>query len=221
MDIVPPDLRPAVMKNLEETILVKNAGHIDAGMHGTYFLLKYLMEQDRNDLIYQMVSKRDYPSWGYMLDQGATTIWEDWSGMSHIHDTLISVGSWFIQGIGGIRIDETSPGFRHFLIKPAVVGDLTFARASYRSPYGTIVSDWRLERGRLHLNVSVPPGATARVYVPTSKPADVTEGQGPAAQSPGVRAVAPENNKAVFEVLSGDYAFEAPLVLAPGRSPGP
>ena len=94
---------------------MKNSGHIDAGMHGTYFLLKYLMEQDRNDLIYEMVSKRDYPSWGYMLDHGATTIWEDWSGtMSHIHDTLISVGSWFIQGIGGIRIDEKSPGFPAF-----------------------------------------------------------------------------------------------------------
>ena len=201
---------------------MKNSGHIDAGMHGTYFLLKYLMEQDRNDLIYQMVSKRDYPSWGYMLDQGATTIWEDWSGgMSHIHDTLISVGSWFIQGMGGIRIDEKSPGFRHFFIKPGVVGDLTFARARYRSPYGTIVSNWRLERGVLHLDVTVPPGTTATVHVPTSKPAAVTEGRRPAAQSPGVRAdgVGVEKGKAVFEVDSGEYAFEAPLVPAPGRSP--
>jgi alpha-L-rhamnosidase len=217
VNIVPPDLRPAVMQNLEETILVKNSGHIDGGMHGTYFLLKYLMEQDRNDLIYQMVSKRDYPSWGFMLDQGATTIWEDWSGsMSHLHDTLISVGSWFIQGIGGIRIDEKSPGFRHFLIKPGVVGDLTFARARYRSPYGTIASNWRLDRGVLHLDVTVPPGTTATVHVPTTRPAAVTEGQRPAAQSPGVRAVGVEQGKAVFEVDSGEYAFEAPLVPAPG-----
>ena len=209
--IVPSELRPAVMKNLEETILVKDSGHIDAGMHGTYFLLKYLMEQDRNDLIDQMVSKRDYPSWGYMLDRGATTIWEDWSGsMSHIHDTLISVGAWFLQGIGGIRIDEKSPGFRHFFIKPGVVGDLTFARApaiDRRTGPSSATGGWS---GKIHLKVSVPPGATARVYVPTSTPTDVTEGQGPAGQAPGVRAVAPENNKAVFEVLSGDYAFEAP-----------
>ena len=126
---------------------MKNTGHIDAGMHGMYFLLKFLMEEDRNDLIYDMASKTDYPSWGYMLEQGATTIWENWSGGSHIHDTLISIGSWFIQGIGGIRIDEKSPGFRHFLIKPAVVGDLTFARTRYRSPYGPIVSNWRMENG--------------------------------------------------------------------------
>lgn len=216
VDIVPADLRSAVAKNLEQTILVKNSGHIDAGMHGLYFLLKYLMEQDRNDLIYQMVSKRDYPSWGYMLDHGATTIWEDWAGsMSHIHDTLISVGSWFIQGIGGIRIDEKSPGFRHFFIKPGIVGDLTFARARYRSPYGTITSNWRLQNGTLHLDVTVPPGTTATVYLPTDNPGAVTEGQHPAAQSPGVRAVGAEKGKALFEVDSGEYAFEVPMVLAP------
>ena len=162
--IVPPDLRPAVMQNLEETILVKNSGHIDAGMHGTYFLLKYLMEQDRNDLIYQMVSKRDYPSWGYMLDQGATTIWEDWSGsMSHIHDTLISVGSWFIQGIGGIRIDEKSPGFRHFLVKPGIVGDLTFAHARISFAVRDDRQQLAAGAGVLHLDVTVPPGSTATV----------------------------------------------------------
>jgi alpha-L-rhamnosidase len=166
---------------------VKDAGHIDAGMHGAYFLLKHLMEQDRNDLIYAMVSKRDYPSWGYMLDHGATTIWESWSGGSHIHDTLISVGAWFIQGIGGIRIDEQAPGFRHFFVKPAIVGDLTFARARYRSPYGAIASAWRLEKGMLRLDLTVPPGTTATVYVPTSASEAITEGRRPAALSPGVQ----------------------------------
>jgi alpha-L-rhamnosidase len=209
--LVPRDLRPAVMKNLEETILIKDKGHINAGMHGTYFLLKYLMDQDRNDVIYEMVSKRDYPSWGYMLDQGATTIWEDWSSrMSHIHDTLISVGSWFIQGLAGIRIDEQEPGFRHFFIKPGVVGDLTFVSAIYQSPYGKIVSRWRRERGMIHLNVTVPPGATATVYLPTSKPDEVTESERPAAMSIGVRPRGAEHGKAVFEIDSGDYAFDAP-----------
>jgi alpha-L-rhamnosidase len=154
-----------------------------------------------------------------MLDQGATTIWEDWSGsMSHIHDTLISVGSWFIQGIGGIRIDERSPGFRHFLIKPGVVGDVTFARARYRSPYGTIASNWRVERGVLHLGVTVPPGATATVHLPTTTAAAVTESGHPAAQSAGVKALGVEKGKAVFEVESGEYDFEAPLVPATRRS---
>ena len=146
-----------------------------------------------------------------MLDQGATTIWEDWSGsMSHIHDTLISVGSWFIQGIGGIRIDEKSPGFRHFLIKPGIVGDLTFAHASYRSPYGKIASNWRLKRGLLHMDVTVPPGSTATVYVPTTNAR--RRDRGPTARRAVAGSSSRENRegKAVFEVDSGEYAFEHP-----------
>jgi alpha-L-rhamnosidase len=209
LNVTPADLRPQVMKTLEQTILVKDQGHIDAGMHGTYFLLKYLMQQDRNDLIFTMVNQTTYPGWGDMLRQGATTIWEDWTGSdSHIHDTLISVGSWFIQGIGGIRIDEAAPGFRHFLIKPAIVGDLTFARAKYQSIHGEIASDWRIENGTLKLDVTVPPGTTATVYVPGAGPAQVTP------RSARVKAAGTRNGRAVFEVESGKYSFEAKLPAA-------
>jgi len=201
LNVTPNDLRDPLMKRLEEDILVKNQGHIDAGMHGTYFLLKYLMEQDRNDLIYTMATQTTFPSWGYMLDQGATTIWESWSGGSHIHDCLISIGSWFIEGIGGIRMDELSPGFRHYLIKPAVVGDLTFAKAKYRSVQGDIVSQWRIENGTLKLDVTVPPGTTATVYVP---------GTGPVLSAPrGARASGMRNGRAVYEVEAGQHSFSA------------
>ena len=206
--VVPPELRPSVEKTLEETILVKDGGHINAGMHGTYFLLKYLMEADRNDLIYAMASKTDFPSWGDMLGRGATTIWENWSGGSHIHDTLISIGSWFIQGIGGIRADEKAPGFKHFWIKPGIVGDLTFARTRYRSPYGPIVSAWRRENGTLRLDVTVPPGTTATVAIPATGP--VTVAGRPAGQAPGIRAAGTEGGRSLFETRSGQYSFAAP-----------
>ncbi|MBI4873877.1 MAG: family 78 glycoside hydrolase catalytic domain [Acidobacteria bacterium] len=186
LNVTPADLRPPVMKTLEQTILERNQGHIDAGMHGAYFLLKYLMEQDRNDLIFTMANQTTFPGWGHMLQQGATTIWESWSGGSHIHDCLIAIGSWFIQGIGGIRIDEASPGFRHFLIQPAVAGDLTFARARYRSIHGEIASSWRLENGTFRLDVTVPPGTTATVLLPAAGP-----GQG----------------RKAIEVQSGSHSF--------------
>jgi alpha-L-rhamnosidase len=158
-----------------------------------------------------MASKKEYPGWGYMLDQGATTSWEDWQGRSsRIHDTLISLGSWFVQGIGGIRADESGPGFRHFLVKPAPVGDLTYARASYRCPYGEIISNWRLDGGSLHLDLTVPPGTTATVYLPTADAATVREGDRPAAQSRGVSAAGAEGGKARFQVVSGTYAFTCP-----------
>jgi alpha-L-rhamnosidase len=211
LNMVPAEMREPVMKNLEEAILATSQGHLDTGMHGTYFLLKYLMEADRNDLISTFTSQTNYPSWGDVLRLGGTTMWENWNGGSHIHDTLISIGSWFIQGVGGIQLDEKSPGFSHFYIKPAVVGGLTFARASYRSIRGQIRSNWRIENSEFHLDVTVPPGTTATVYVPTSAPAAVTEGGKPVAQSAGVRPGGVENGKALFTVDSGEYAFAAPL----------
>jgi alpha-L-rhamnosidase len=202
--IVPPELRKGVMERLEQTIRVRNGGHFDTGMHGTYFLLKYLIEADRNDLVFEMASKRDYPGWGYMLANGATTSWESWTGQSHIHDTLISIGAWFTQGLAGIRSDGASPGFKHFVIKPAVVGDLTFARASYRSIHGDIVSDWRIEGGTFKLSVTVPPGTTATVVVPGEGPIRTQARRPPATGGSGNRT---------FEVAAGTHAFETALLV--------
>jgi len=208
--VVPPELRGAVMRELEDSIRVKDRGHINAGMHGTYFLLRLLTQEDRSDLVYEMASKRDFPGWGYMLEQGATTAWEDWEGNgSRIHDTLISLGGWFFQGIGGIRIDESAPGFRHFTIRPALVGKLTFARSRYRSPYGTIICDWRREKGMLRLKATVPPGSTATLHLPTSAPGAVTESGRPAGRA-GVLSLASQGGRAVFRLESGSYSFAAP-----------
>jgi alpha-L-rhamnosidase len=213
VSVVPPELRPKVARNLEQTILVQDAGHFNSGMHGIYFLLKYLMESGRNDLIYEMANKTDFPSWGYMLEQGATTSWEAWDGSdSHIHDTFISIGSWFIQGIGGIRIDEKSPGFRHFFIQPEIGGDLTFARTSYQSSYGKIVSNWRINRGRLILSIAVPVGTTATVHIPSASGGVVTESGRRAEDAPDVSLLSRENGLAVYLVKSGKYVFES---LAP------
>ncbi len=200
--VVPPELRNGVTDKLENTIMIRNGGHLDTGMHGTYFVMKYLMEADRNDLIYEMTSKKDYPGWGYMLANGATTSWEGWTGQSHIHDTLISIGAWFIEGIGGIRSDEQSPGFRHFFIKPAVVGDLTFAKARYRSIHGDIVSDWRIENGICKLAVTVPPTTTATVVVP---------GRGPVKTNARRSTFAGVEANRSYDVGPGTHSFESAL----------
>ncbi|MCF6285638.1 MAG: glycoside hydrolase family 78 protein, partial [Candidatus Hydrogenedentes bacterium] len=139
--ITPEDKQEAVMDALRDLILVKQKGHLNTGMHGTYFMIRYLTDNDHSDLVYAITSKRSYPSWGYMLDNDATTIWEEWDGdNSHIHDTLISVGMWFVQGLAGIQPDPTSPGFKHFFIRPALVGDLTQVSGSHVTLYGRIVS---------------------------------------------------------------------------------
>jgi alpha-L-rhamnosidase len=211
LGIAPQQVRDAVMKNLEQTILIKNTGHFDSGMHGTYFLLKQLMRDGRNDLIYQMTTKEDYPSWGHMLEQGATTSWESWDGGSHIHHTLLSIGAWFIEGIGGIRIDESAPGFSHFVLKPAIVGDLKFARTRYDSIHGAIVSNWEVQDGSLQMEVTVPPGTSATLYLPSAAPDAVIESGRPVARAEGVKLGKAEKGTAVFELVSGTYQFTSKL----------
>jgi alpha-L-rhamnosidase len=199
--VVPPDLRQGVRDKVEHVIRVQNNGHLDTGMHGTYFLMKYLIEADRNDLIYEMVRKRDYPGWGYMLANGATTAWESWTGQSHIHDTLISIGAWFTQGLAGIRSDGATPGFKHFVVKPAVVGGLTFVKGRYRSIHGDISSEWRVGNGVLTLTVTVPPGATATVVVP---------GEGPVRTTSRL-STGPGGGGRSFEAPPGTHTFETAI----------
>jgi alpha-L-rhamnosidase len=202
--MVPPELRKDVLAAAEHVIRVRNQGHLDSGLPGTYFLWKGLMQLDLSDLVYLFTNTKEYPGWGYMLANGATTSWENWTGASHIHNTLITIGGWFIEGLAGIRPDEKAPGYKHFFVRPAPVGDLTFAKASYRSIHGDIVSDWRIENGRFHLSVTVPPGTTATVVVPGEGPIRTQARRSPATGGSGDRT---------FEVAAGTHAFEtAPSV---------
>ena len=138
------------MKRLEELIQVKSKGHLDTGMLGTYFLLQYLQETGRNDLVYTIMNQTTYPGWGYMLSQGATTLWEQWNGYSsQIHSCFTCPSGWFYQGLAGIRPDPAAPGFKKIIIKPAIVGDLTWVKCHHDSPYGRIVSNWQREGRQL------------------------------------------------------------------------
>ena len=208
--VTPEALSEKVMESLERDIMVTREGHLNTGMHGTYFMVKYLLGRSRNDLVYEIVNKKTYPGWGYMLENGATTSWEEWNGdNSQIHDTHLSIGSWFINGPGGIRYDESNPGFRNVIIKPAYIEDLERASASYRSHYGVIRSSWRKSDGVVHLEITIPVNSSATVYVPAENESGVTEGGASAAKAEGVRFVRMENGQAVFQVESGAYSFDS------------
>jgi alpha-L-rhamnosidase len=210
--VVPDDLREAVFKKLEDLIRVKSKGHLDTGMLGTYFLIRYLQEAGRNDLLYTILKQETYPAWGYMLSQGATTLWEQWNGYwSQIHSCFTSPGGWFYQGLAGIRADETGPGFKKILIKPSVVGDLTWVNCSYDSIHGRIVSNWKREGDKLTMEVTVPPNTTATVYVPAKDDAGVTESGKPAGTADGLKFLRMQDSAAVYAVGSGIYRFRSTL----------
>jgi hypothetical protein len=210
-ELPPAELRPVIVAKLEREIRSTNSGHVNAGIHGTYFLLEALMRERRDDLIFEIASKTDYPSWGWMLANGATTLWEQWDGEnSRLHSSFVSIGAWFVESLAGIRADPEHPGYEHFFVEPAIVGDLTFARASLRSVRGTIESAWRIAGGALTLEVTVPPSTTATIAVPSSDPTRVTESGNEIASSPGVLDARAERDRLSCRVASGRYAFRAP-----------
>jgi len=210
--IVPEDLRGTILRKLEDGILVKRMGHLDTGMLGTYFLIQYLQETGRSDLLFTIFNQNTYPSWGYMVSQGATTFWEQWNGYwSQIHSCFTSPGGWFYQGLAGIRPDETAPGFKRILIKPAVVADLTWVKCGYDSIHGHLDSYWRRDGDQLTMEITIPANTTSTVYVPAKEANQVTESGKPAAQAEGVKFLRVENNAAVYVVGSGTYRFQSTL----------
>lgn len=206
--IVPEALRETMLRKLEDNILLKNKGHLDTGMLGTYFLMQYLQESGRNDLINTIMSQTTYPGWGYMLAQGATTFWEQWNGFwSQIHSCYTSPGGWFYQGLAGIQPDATAVGFKKIIIKPGIVGDVQWVKAHYDSIHGRIISDWKREADRFDLDLTIPPNTTATVFLPTRDAESVMESGKPVARAEGVKFLRTGSDRAVFTVESGNYSF--------------
>lgn len=198
-NITPEDQRPQVMAALEHDILVTRNGHLNTGMHGTYYMARYLMTHGRNDLVYSIVSQDTFPSWGFMLKNGATTIWEEFNGdNSQIHNTLISIGMWFIQGLGGIRWDENEPGYKHVIIAPGLVDGLDFVKASNRSSYGNIVSEWTRTEKQIEFHIVVPPNSHATLTLPSG---DYGDGFS------GVEVAERTDSQIVSKVPAGEYRF--------------
>ncbi|MGI5227564.1 family 78 glycoside hydrolase catalytic domain [Actinoallomurus sp. CA-142502] len=186
-------------------------GHLTTGFLGTEELLPTLTRTGHNDVAYRLLQQKTFPSWGYEIGRGATTIWERWDGIkpdgtfndpgmnSFNHYGLGSVGDWMYQNIGGIA--PASPGYRSVVIHPRPGGTLTKASATYRSDYGEIASRWSVSGGRFTLDVTVPVNTTAEVWVPAANVSDVTRD--------GAKFVRTQDGAAVFTVGSGHWHFSA------------
>ncbi len=171
--ITPKELEPQVVKNLVEKVNEAEV-HPTTGFLGTGFILPMLSKYNYQNLAYKMMNQTDYPSWGYMVDKGATTIWELWNsdterpeGMnSRNHFALGCVGEWMWNNVVGINICDEKPGFKRTIIKPQPIDDLTWAKAEYETNYGKILVDWQMNDGKFSLSLTVPPNSDALVVFP-------------------------------------------------------
>ncbi|MDG3006093.1 family 78 glycoside hydrolase catalytic domain [Paludisphaera mucosa] len=216
--LVPEAHRKAVVANLVDEILVKKQGHTSVGLVGMQWFMQVLTNEGRADVAYTVATQTTRPSWGYMVSKGATTSWERWDtdtqdgGMNGESQKILSgnLEAWLYQTLGGINYDPERPGFKHSILRPWPVGDLTSVHASHKSLYGPIASDWKIEDAAFVWTVTVPPNTTAAIHVPSTDPAAVTEGGQPAGHAPGVRFERAEPGFAVYSVGSGTYAFRSP-----------
>lgn len=207
LGLVPPDLKGRVLGQLVEAV-EQNDFHLDCGIIGTKSILHALSEGGRTDIALAIVTRTTYPSWGHWLARGATTLWEDWEGESSLNHIMFGdIAAWFIRHLAGIQFDPYRPGFRHCLIRPKLAEPLNWAQAAHQSPYGEVASSWRWQDGGLELEVTIPPGCRATVYVPSDDPAEVTESGKRLAAAEGVAASSRFEDAVSAVCESGTYRF--------------
>lgn len=216
MDLLPQELRAKAAEKFVDEIK-RFDWHLATGFIGTPRLLPGLSAAGKDDVAYRVLLQETYPSWLCQVKFGATTMWERWDGWtpdqgfqtvgmnSFNHYAFGAVGEYLYRGVAGI--DTDGPGFRKIVIRPHPGGNLTYARASYKSIHGLIVSDWKIEGATLTLKVTVPANTTATVFVPLTGKGEVAEGGIPADKAQGVKFLRKEASAAVYEVGSGSYVF--------------
>jgi alpha-L-rhamnosidase len=193
--------------------------HLSTGFVGTKDLMLALAKIGRNDVAYRLLHNDTFPSWGFSIKHGATSIWERWNGWtpengfndpgmnSFSHYSFGAVCQWIFENIGGIQTD--GPAFKQIVLKPQPGGKLTWAKTDYRSIRGTIRTDWKTEGSVFDCKVTIPPNTTATIYIPAASAQVVTESGQPAGQAEGVTFVKFENGYAVYTIQSGSYTFKS------------
>ncbi|HEX6709738.1 MAG TPA: glycoside hydrolase family 78 protein [Rubrobacter sp.] len=219
MDLLPEELRSTAADHLVRTIEREN-WHLSTGFAGVGYLCPVLTETGHTDVAYRLLNNETYPSWGYTIRNGATTIWERWDGWteengfqspnmnSFNHYSLGSVGEWLYRYVAGL--DLGAPGYGRIVIRPRPGGGLTHARGEYDSVRGRISSAWKIEDDRFVLEVTIPPNTTATVHVPVEE--EVSEGGRPVEEAEDVEVLSAGAGETVLAVGSGRYEFAGRVV---------
>jgi alpha-L-rhamnosidase len=210
-DLVPEENEPVVFDNLVEKIEVEHDSHITTGLIGQQFFNRTLTDHGRADLAFAVNTQKDYPSYGYMIGNGATTIWELWNG--NTADPAMNSGNhvmllgdfliWLYEDLAGISPDPEDPGFQHVIMKPTLTGDLDYVKASHTSPYGMIRSEWAKTADGFAWQITIPANARATIYLPLGDEPEVLEGGKPFS----LPERSEDENVAIIELASGSYRF--------------
>lgn len=211
-DLVPDGENENVFQHIADKIMNESNGHISTGVIGTQWLMRWLTYYHRADIAYRLATVTSYPGWGYMVANGATTIWELWNGNTanpkmNSQNHVMLLGDlivWMYEDLAGIKTLPSHPGFKVIVMKPAFVDSLTYVKAAYHSMYGVIKSEWKKSDDQFSWKITVPCNSKALVYVPASSANNVlVNGKKPE----GIPFVIADKKSVVFNIGSGDYKF--------------
>lgn len=210
-DIVPDDLRGKVAGNLAKQV-EKDGFHLDVGLLGTKAILNALSENGYADVAYKIASQETFPSWGWWIVNGATTLYENWNiesknDISMNHIMFGEVGAWMYKALGGIKPDPEQPGFKNVLLSPNFVEGLDAFEANHEGPYGEILSSWKkVKKHRINYLVNIPANSSAILKLPAG--ATVKFGEKTVLQ-PISQSGAYDH----YQIKSGEYDFD--ILLKP------
>ncbi len=215
MDLLAEGQRDVAVQKLVDDIKAHDF-HLTTGFLGTPYLLIELSKSGHSDVGYRLLLQKTYPSWFYMIDRGATTMWERWNGDQKLDDPSMNsfnhyaygaVAEWLYRYAAGIDEDANDPGFHKIVLRPQFSPQLGRVEATYESAYGRIESKWKAEGTAVTWNVTVPDNTTALLYFPASAKAQIVESGKNVEQSAGVKFLRTEGDRAVYQAGSGVYAF--------------
>lgn len=222
MGLLPEELRKQAAEHLVKDI-ERRGYHISTGIHGIKYLLPVLCDNGYPDVAYRLLLQETYPSWGYSIKQGATTIWERWDGWteetgfqnwrmnSFNHYALGSVGEWFYRYMAGIQVLEDTPGFGRFRIRPYIGAGLEFVECDFDSIHGLIRSSWKRTEHVLEMQVTIPANTSAVVHVPSANGNQVYESGTVVPVSSDIIVTAINEMEWILEVPSGSYRFQTKM----------
>ena len=213
LGLAPTDQRSRVLEGLVRDVRA-HGNATTAGDVGYRYVLRALADGNRSDVIFDMNHQTEKPGYGYQLEKGATSLTEAWDAdprSSQNHFMLGQITEWFYGDLAGLAPEAESPGFKRVRVRPRPLSGVTWVRAAHESPRGRVAVAWQREGNAFRLEVELPPGTSAEVWVPSSDAHDVKEGGRPADQVAGVRFLRQDAERALFEVGSGRYSFSSAL----------
>ncbi|MDR1280082.1 MAG: glycoside hydrolase family 78 protein [Opitutaceae bacterium] len=213
LGLASPAHTPRVVANLVADI-ERHDGHLTTGNLCTKYLFEVLSDHGHVDIAFRLATQTTYPGWGYMLENGATTLWERWEHLtgasmnSHNHPMHGSVSSWFYKYLAGIRLEPGGAGFVRIVIHPHFPRQLDWVEASCDSPHGRIESAWTKQNARLSLRLAIPVNANAVVHLPAANAGLIQENGIPITTIPDIRKITANAGLVSFEIGSGNYRLE-------------